>query len=489
MKSDSAISSAKTPSKKKPTEAKTYVPSKKKLASKPKPTKKKASIKANRGKGLNVPLVLDELHRKTFGADEGTGDSEEEEDDDDEDDTEDDDGNDAKNDDEKETNSDRTKLDRIKILVLNQPTTEYYEEEEEKVDDEEDDEVTKELYKDVNVNLGNKDADMTDADQGGIGQQNVSQEFGFEQVEEDAHVKLTPVLDTQKTNESIQSSSVSSEFTSKLLNLENPSLADNEIASLMDTTVRHEELGRSDDDVTTSFQQSQDSRPHAQITKDTFKMKAQSSYEAAATLSEFELTKILIDKMKKNKSFDVADYKRDLYDALVKSYNTKKDIFRSYDEVFSLRGVEMTKTKIKTPPLDQTEGRKEGNQVKMLCHPEIQDLEYLKGGDLSRRYSTSVTKTKAATYGLKWIEDLVPELWSPVQLKYDQHAYMGTSHWGPKRQRLYGYASNLTLSKDVYSRRRIIVVTRLKIMKKYDYGHREEIEVRQDDQQLYMFKK
>ncbi|GJR72517.1 putative ribonuclease H-like domain-containing protein, partial [Tanacetum coccineum] len=45
----------------------------------------------------------------------------------------------------------------------------------------------------------------------------------------------------------------------------------------------------------------------------------------------------------------------------------------------------------------------------------IKDLEYLKGGDLSKRYSTSVTKTKAATYELKWIEDLVPELWSPMQ--------------------------------------------------------------------------
>ncbi|GJT95870.1 hypothetical protein Tco_1091388 [Tanacetum coccineum] len=116
------------------------------------------------------------------------------------------------------------------------------------------------------------------------------------------------------------------------------------------------------------------------------------------------------------------------------------------------------------------------------------DLEYLKGVDLSRRYSTSVTKTKAAIYELKWIEDLVPELWSPVQLKYDQHAYLGTSHWGPKRQRFYGYASNLTSSKDVYSRRRIIAVTRLKIMKMYDYGHLEEIEVRRDDQKLYTFK-
>ncbi|GJW00287.1 hypothetical protein Tco_1555538 [Tanacetum coccineum] len=98
-----------------------------------------------------------------------------------------------------------------------------------------------------------------------------------------------------------------------------------------------------------------------------------------------------------------------------------------------------------------------------LDNPENKHLEYLKGGDSSRRYSTSVTKTKAATYELKWIEDLVQELF-------------------------YGYASNLTSSKDVYSRRRIIAVTRLKIMKMYDYGHLEEIEVRRDDQKLYTFK-
>ncbi|GJW13980.1 hypothetical protein Tco_0018113 [Tanacetum coccineum] len=109
------------------------------------------------------------------------------------------------------------------------------------------------------------------------------------------------------------------------------------------------------------------------------------------------------------------------------------------------------------------------------------DLEYLKGEDLNRHYSTLVTKTKAATYELKWIEDLVHKLWSPMVVKYDQHAYFSTSHWGPKHQSFYGYASNLTSSKDVYSRRRIIAVTRLTIMKKYDYGHLEEIEVRRDD--------
>ncbi|GJU57760.1 hypothetical protein Tco_1235526 [Tanacetum coccineum] len=40
----------------------------------------------------------------------------------------------------------------------------------------------------------------------------------------------------------MQSSSVLSDFTEKLLNFKNVSPADNEIASLMDTTVSHEEL-------------------------------------------------------------------------------------------------------------------------------------------------------------------------------------------------------------------------------------------------------
>nr|GEZ88477.1 hypothetical protein [Tanacetum cinerariifolium] len=82
---------------------------------------------------------------------------------------------------------------------------------EERIDEEKDDEVTKELYKDVEVNLGNVDTEMTNADQGGSGQQNVSQESGFVQEKEDTH----------------------------LLNLENPSLANNKIASLMETLACH----------------------------------------------------------------------------------------------------------------------------------------------------------------------------------------------------------------------------------------------------------
>nr|GEZ12514.1 hypothetical protein [Tanacetum cinerariifolium] len=72
-----------------------------------------------------------------------------------------------------------------------------------------------------------------------------------------------------------------------------------------------------------------------------------------------------------------------------------------------------------------------GHQIIPKDYFSNKDLEYLKGGDSSRRYSTSVMKTKAATYELKWIEDLFPEFWSPVVVNYDQHAYFGTSHWVP----------------------------------------------------------
>nr|GEW09882.1 hypothetical protein [Tanacetum cinerariifolium] len=137
---------------------------------------------------------------------------------------------------------------RDEIPDLNTTNEEHDEEEEEygdefnikedeKMDEKENDKVIKELYKDVNVNLGNKDADMTDANQSGADQQNAYQQLGFKQEEEDAHV--TPVSDTQKTGGLTQSSSVSFNFTSKLLNLNNPCPADNEIASLMDTIAHH----------------------------------------------------------------------------------------------------------------------------------------------------------------------------------------------------------------------------------------------------------
>nr|GEW69105.1 ribonuclease H-like domain-containing protein [Tanacetum cinerariifolium] len=65
------------------------------------------------------------------------------------------------------------------------------------------------------------------------------------------------------------------------------------------------------------------------------------------------------------------------------------------------------------------------------------DLEYLRGGASSRKYTTSVTKTKAADYRhIKWIKDLVPQtMWIQEPVGYDKHALWGISHWERKRQR------------------------------------------------------
>nr|GEY14013.1 hypothetical protein [Tanacetum cinerariifolium] len=140
-KSDSTILSEESHSKKKPAKAK------KVAATKTKPSKKKAPVKADRGKGLD--------EKDDDGEDESEDESNQDkvEDNDDDDDNNDDDMND-----DEETNSKRTESDKIKILDLNKSSFEEHAEEED-----------------------------------------------------------------------------------KLLNLDNPSRTDNTIASLMDTTVHHEE--------------------------------------------------------------------------------------------------------------------------------------------------------------------------------------------------------------------------------------------------------
>ncbi|GJY37798.1 hypothetical protein Tco_0424162 [Tanacetum coccineum] len=52
-----------------------------------------------------------------------------------------------------------------------------------------------------------------------------------------------------------------------------------------------------------------------------------------------------------------------------------------------------------------------------------------------------------------------------------------TSHWGPKRQRFYGYAFHRVSKHDVYSTKRILTVTNVKVKEWYGYGHLKEIEV------------
>nr|GEY69889.1 hypothetical protein [Tanacetum cinerariifolium] len=64
----------------------------------------------------------------------------------------------------------------------------------------------------------------------------------------------------------------------------------------------------------------------------------------------------------------------------------------------------------------------------------------------------------------------------------------GVSHWGHKCQQFYGFAVNRESARDVYSNRRIIAVTELKIFEWRTYKHLDWIIVRRDDDKLYKFK-
>ncbi|GKB54836.1 hypothetical protein Tco_0905589 [Tanacetum coccineum] len=96
--------------------------------------------------------------------------------------------------------------------------------------------------------------------------------------------------------------------------------------------------------------------------------------------------------------------------------------------------------------------------------------------------------TKTAQYDLPGIEDMVPNIWSPVKVAYDKHALWGISHWRDQRKSFYGYARGLKSSHDVYSTKRILAVTRVEVMRKHGYGYLKEIEVRRADNDLYTFK-
>ncbi|GKC27937.1 hypothetical protein Tco_1035231 [Tanacetum coccineum] len=110
----------------------------------------------------------------------------------------------------------------------------------------------------------------------------------------------------------------------------------------------------------------------------------------------------------------------------------------------------------KSLPLIEAQGR----QVVPADYFSNNDLEYLKGGSLSSKYTTSTTKTKVAKYdNIEGIKDMVLTLWIPVKVAYNKFAM-----------------------------KRIITVTHVKVMKWYDYGYLEEIIVRREDQTLHKFK-
>nr|GEY81454.1 hypothetical protein [Tanacetum cinerariifolium] len=79
-------------------------------------------------------------------------------------------------------------------------------------------------------------------------------------------------------------------------------------------------------------------------------------------------------------------------------------------------------------------------------------------------------------------------MWIQEPVGYNKHALWGIAHWRRKRQQFYGFAVNRESARYVYSKRKIIAGTELKIVKWHNYKHFDWITVRRDDDKLYKFK-
>nr|GEY28614.1 hypothetical protein [Tanacetum cinerariifolium] len=255
----------------------------------------------------DVPIYVSKSDKESWG------DSDEEDDDkdyieDDADNNDDDNGGSEDHDDDKENVDERVHTPSDYELTDDEKIHN-----EENTNEEEEDEVTKELYDDVNVNLGNEDTEMTNADQCASEQKNSSQLSGFEQEEEDAHLTLTPVLNAQKIRVDCYMENKLKEAINKAIQAHNFDCREEaqaekrEYIELVDSTMRtiiKEEVNtqlpqifpQAISDVATLVIEKNVNESLKAVVLTRSSSQPQSSYEAAATLSEFELKKILIDK-------------------------------------------------------------------------------------------------------------------------------------------------------------------------------------------------
>nr|GEU63105.1 hypothetical protein [Tanacetum cinerariifolium] len=263
---------------------------------------------------------------------------------------------------------------------------------------------------------------------------------------------------------------------------------------------------------------------------------SRTSYTVAADLSEMELKKILIEKMEGNKSIQRSDEQRNLYKALVEAYEADKIILDTYRETVTLkrrRDDESDNDEGPSAGLDRgSKRRREGKEPESASAPlqtairsasRVDTLtpELLVGPtfDLMKGSCISLIELeyhlekvyKATTNQLDWVnpkgQQYPHNLLQPLPLIPDNQGrrlipfahfinndsqiyYICNKDEGNRLReyQFYGFAVNRESALDVYSKRRIIAVTDLKIVEWHSYKHLDWITICRDDDKLYKFK-
>nr|GEU50755.1 retrovirus-related Pol polyprotein from transposon TNT 1-94 [Tanacetum cinerariifolium] len=239
--------------------------------------------------------------------------------------------------------------------------------------EEEDDDVAKELYGDLNITQGLRDTYMTNAEQGGKDQQNVSYESGFVQKEEDAHVTLTIVHDKTEEEAEAENQEFINQVDStmkKIIKEQNALVesynSDKDILSIYGDVVTFKR-GRDDQD--------KDEDPFAGSDRGMKRRKSR--------------------KMLNHQKAQIQRNQSHL--ALPKAPNLSLNLLHNPE------GREYSFDLSKPLPLIQDQG----HHVVPADYFINNDLEYSKGGSLNSKYATSTTRTKADKYdNIEGIEDM-----------------------------------------------------------------------------------
>nr|GEV27417.1 hypothetical protein [Tanacetum cinerariifolium] len=221
----------------------------------------------------------------------------------------------------------------------------------------------------------------------------------------------------------------------------------------------------------------------------------QTSYVVAASLLEFELKKILIDKI---------DIQRNLYNALVESYNTEKDILSTYGDVVTLKRGRHDQDKDEDPSAGSDQGIKKKSTQASEPEFKVADTEmYQDQGNESGHIDDQPNnktapkhdwfqkpekpttpdrtwnKSKSVNFRppQKWICTIAKEFPADYFINNDLEYLKGGSSSSK-------YATSTTRTKV----NKIIAVTSVKVMRWYDYRYLEKIVVQRDDNVLYKFK-
>nr|GEY21747.1 hypothetical protein [Tanacetum cinerariifolium] len=259
---------------------------------------------------------------------------------------------------------------------------------------------------------------------------------------------------------------------------------------------------------------------------------SRTSYVVAADLSKMELKKIPIEKMEGNKSIQRSDEQQNLYKALVEAYDADKTILDTYGESAILKRRREDDDQ-EGPVAGSDRGSTTGTQSRQMSasesafakepvqttyqmeessHPmlgvDTLTPELLAGPtyELMRGSCNSLTELeyhleevyKATTDQLDWVhpegQQYPHNLLQPLPLIPDNRGrrVIPFEHFiNNDLEYLQGVlwvAVNRESALDVFSKRRIIAVTDLKIMEWHNYKHLDWISVRRDDDKIYKFK-